>query len=179
MHCKIHCFSIHIWQGTHIKIRYFHLCNICAFNTSCLFIRLTRLFTIIFSNSLLISPNAGLLSCSCFQHFSIRLYLKAKNAYFSFIQYTNNQIAVIMQASRKSSAEKHNLRLILFTPLIINWSIQVSLLVQKTLSSITQIKNDKLTFHHCSSQAFPSGNRFLEGWKASLEQCQGMDFHQV
>lgn len=38
----------------------------------------TRLFTIIFSSSLLISENVGLLSGSCFQHRSMRLYLQGE-----------------------------------------------------------------------------------------------------
>lgn len=45
-----------------------------TFKNSC-FPTLTLLFTIIFSSSLLISANVGLLSGSCFQQRSIRLYL--------------------------------------------------------------------------------------------------------
>lgn len=45
-----------------------------GFRTLCL-LTLTLLFTIIFSSSLLISANVGLLSGSCFQQRNIRLYL--------------------------------------------------------------------------------------------------------
>lgn len=80
-----------------------------GFETSCL-LTLTLLFTIIFSSSLLISANVGLLSGSCFQQRNIRLYLWSPTKW-------EKVICKWVRIPLKSFKYSSNMKAVQFTPI--------------------------------------------------------------